>query len=95
QLDNTLRSLYKIAVDNGGNRAFGLPGYDRSVDFIINSIKEFDTGNHFTVWKQPFVAQFTQVTLHRFNVSDTESYVPESLLYSPSTPVGGITAELA
>uniref|UniRef100_A0A0W0GEW1 Peptide hydrolase n=1 Tax=Moniliophthora roreri TaxID=221103 RepID=A0A0W0GEW1_MONRR len=95
QLDNTLKSLYQIAVDNGGNRAFGLPGYDRSVDFIVNSIKKFDKGNHFTVWKQPFTAQFTRVTLHRFNVSDNESYVPEPLLYSPSTPVGGITAELA
>ncbi|KAK7031198.1 hypothetical protein VNI00_013614 [Paramarasmius palmivorus] len=95
ELDKSLQSLYKIAVDNGGNRAFGLPGFDASVDFIVNSIAKFDKQKQFTVWKEPFEALFTQVTVNRLNISETESYVPLSLQYSPSTPEGGITAELA
>ncbi|KAK7045639.1 hypothetical protein VNI00_007472 [Paramarasmius palmivorus] len=95
QLDNTLKSLAKIASENGGNRAFGLPGFDASADFIENTLRKFDTKKAFKIWRQPFEAQFTQVTTHRLNVTEAESYVPQTLNYSPSTPVGGVSAELA
>ncbi|KAH8832682.1 putative leucine aminopeptidase 2 [Flagelloscypha sp. PMI_526] len=95
QLNATLLSLANIAEANGGNRAFGLPGYDASVDFILKSIRKFDKDNSFHVWTQPFVALWTQVTVHELDISETESYVPNPLTYSPSTPAGGITAELA
>ncbi|KAJ8082942.1 hypothetical protein PM082_008801 [Marasmius tenuissimus] len=95
RLSATLASLTQIAAENGGNRAFGLPGYDASVDFILDTLKKFDKDNAFRFWKQPFVGLFTQITAHRLEISETESYVPYGLTYSPSTPVGGLTAELA
>ncbi|ESK93635.1 aminopeptidase y [Moniliophthora roreri MCA 2997] len=95
QLDHTLKSLAEIAIDNGGNRAFGLPGFDKSVEFIESSLAKFDSKKAFKVWKQPFEAMFTHVMTHRLNVTETESYVPQTLTYSPSTPAGGVTAELA
>ncbi|KAK1231436.1 hypothetical protein PQX77_005445 [Marasmius sp. AFHP31] len=95
QLNATLASLQQIATENGGNRAFGLPGYDASVEFILESLKKFDTEEAFDIRKQPFVGLFTQITAHRLNISETESYVPVGLTYAPSTPVGGLSGELA
>ncbi|KAG7095478.1 hypothetical protein E1B28_006217 [Marasmius oreades] len=95
KMDTTIASLAQIATDNGGNRAFGLSGYDASVDFILKSIKKFDKERAFNVWTQPFEGLWTQITVHRLNISETESYIPVGLTYSPSTPVGGVTAELA
>ncbi|KAL0569777.1 hypothetical protein V5O48_012188 [Marasmius crinis-equi] len=95
QLNATLASLYQIALDNGGNRAFGLPGFDASVDFILESLKKFDTDGDFEVRTQPFVGLWSQITVHNLSISETESYVPAPLTYSPSTPEGGVTAELA
>ncbi|KAF9269579.1 Zn-dependent exopeptidase [Marasmius fiardii PR-910] len=95
ELDATIASLAQIATDNGGNRAFGLPGFDASVDFVLKSINKFDEDRAFQIWTQPFVGLWNQITVHHLNVSETESYVPVGLTYSPSTPVGGITAELA
>lgn len=35
KLQNVLWNLNKIAKDNGGNRAFGFPGYNASLEFVI------------------------------------------------------------
>lgn len=35
ELQNNLWHLNKIARDNGGNRAFGLPGYAASSDYVM------------------------------------------------------------
>ncbi|KAF5350202.1 hypothetical protein D9758_007842 [Tetrapyrgos nigripes] len=95
RLNATIASLAQIATENGGNRAFGLPGYNASVDFILKSIENFDDDHAFEVWTQSFVGLFNQITVHNLSISETESYVPQGLIYSPSTPVGGVTAELA
>src|SRR3954467_1256453 len=34
-----LRALQEIAEANGGNRAAGKPGYDRSADYVANQLK--------------------------------------------------------
>src|SRR5690606_24226814 len=48
RLKGVLRDLNKIARKNGGNRAFGLPGYKASLDYVLDHVqrryrKDFDT----------------------------------------------------
>ncbi|KAL8365383.1 hypothetical protein RB595_004268 [Gaeumannomyces hyphopodioides] len=55
-LQRVLWNLNKIARDNGGNRAFGTPGYKASVDFVLERAqqrfgREMDTHLHpFSYW---------------------------------------------
>jgi len=35
-----LEALQEIADENGGNRASGLPGYDASVDYIVEQLEQ-------------------------------------------------------
>ena len=37
-----LQALQDIATANGGNRAAGTPGYDRSADYVAEKLKEAD-----------------------------------------------------
>ncbi|KFA64602.1 hypothetical protein S40285_03936 [Stachybotrys chlorohalonatus IBT 40285] len=74
----------------GGNRAFGLPGYEASVDYIWSHISDV---NATRAWKQDFAAWFGQVESVEFRVGDEDFYI-YGITYSPSTPVEGITAEL-
>ncbi len=34
-----LQAFQAIADDNGGNRAAGLPGYDASVDYVVETLE--------------------------------------------------------
>ncbi|KAL2756330.1 hypothetical protein ACRALDRAFT_2042478 [Sodiomyces alcalophilus JCM 7366] len=85
-----LEELNKIAHENGGNRAFGLPGYDASVDFIYGQVSKL---KGFTAWKQDFPALFTETTAQNVTV-DGESFRTVALTYTPSTPEEGITLPL-
>ncbi|KAF7561023.1 hypothetical protein G7046_g3147 [Stylonectria norvegica] len=89
-LIRNLKKLNDIAYDNGGNRAFGLPGYDASVDFIYKEVSKLIG---FTAWKQDFPALFTETTAAKVSVDD-EVYRTVALTYTPSTPEDGITGEL-
>jgi hypothetical protein len=40
ELQRNLWNLNKIARDNGGNRAFGLPGYEASGDYILERVQK-------------------------------------------------------
>lgn len=89
-LMGNLQALQDIATANGGNRAFGLPGYAASVDYILSqagSLKGFKT------WVQDFPALFTLVESIGFVVG-SENITVIGLSYSPSTPEDGITAAL-
>ncbi|KAG9251211.1 uncharacterized protein F5Z01DRAFT_299083 [Emericellopsis atlantica] len=85
-----LQKLYDIAEANGGNRAFGYPGYAASVDYIYGEVSKL---KGFTAWKQDFPALFTNTTAADVSVGD-ESYRTVALTYTPSTPEEGVTAEL-
>lgn len=85
-----LQTLNDIAYANGGNRAFGHPGYTASVDFIYNQVSKLDG---FTAWKQDFPALFTNTTAAAVTV-DGETFRTVALTYTPSTPEEGITREL-
>ncbi|KAJ4366054.1 hypothetical protein N0V95_000281 [Ascochyta clinopodiicola] len=85
-----LEALDSIAKANGGNRAFGLPGYAASVDYILSKTKKL---KNFHTWVQDFPALFSQIESIKFSVSNT-SYHVIGLTYSPSTPPEGLTLPL-
>ncbi|QPH02626.1 hypothetical protein C2857_006840 [Epichloe festucae Fl1] len=94
QLLNVLRSLNKIARDNGGNRAFGTPGYNASLDFVLErAAKRF--GAHMDTFVQPFDHLFHQVRKIEVEGPGGHPVHVISLLYNPATPLpGGITGRL-
>jgi Zn-dependent M28 family amino/carboxypeptidase len=85
-----LDALQAIAEANGGNRAFGLPGYAASVDYIVSQTKN---ASNFHTWVQDFPALFNKVESIKFSVSNT-SYHIIGLSYSPSTTPEGLTLPL-
>ncbi|KAF5699745.1 aminopeptidase vacuolar [Fusarium globosum] len=90
-LITTLEALNDIAFANGGNRAFGLPGYEASVGYIYTRISKVENAK---IWKQTFPALFAFVDSIERIVGD-ESIDVYGLTYSPSTTKVGITAEIA
>ena len=87
---NNLEALDSIAKRNGGNRAFGLPGYAASVKYILSKTEK---SKYFRTWVQDFPALFNQVESIEFSVSNT-SYHVVGLSYSPSTTPEGLTLPL-
>lgn len=85
-----LKKLQEVATANGGNRAFGLPGYKASVDYILSRTKN---SKNFITYTQDFPALFAQVQSIEFKVDNT-SYHVVGLTYSPSTTKEGLTAPL-
>ncbi|KAL6161598.1 hypothetical protein ACJQWK_08153 [Exserohilum turcicum] len=85
-----LEAFDAIAKANGGNRAFGLPGYAASVDYMLAKTQN----THFKTWTQDFPALFNRVDSIEFRVSNT-SYRVVGLSYSPSTTPEGLTLPLA
>lgn len=90
RLMSNLIALDSIAKANGGNRAFGLPGYAASVDYILSQTKK---ARNFRTWVQDFPALYFSVESIEFSVTNT-SYHVIGLSYSPSTPPEGLTLPL-
>lgn len=92
KLQNVLWNLNKIARDNGGNRAFGFPGYNASMDFILERmVTRF--GKHFDTTIQPFTHLFA--TTYELSVTGPNGEVDAvTLQYNNPTPAGGVTANL-
>lgn len=93
-LQNVLWNLNHIAGAHGGNRAFGLPGYNASLDFILERVQT-RFGTEFDTYVQPFTHTFE--TTRNISVTGPEGndvYVI-TLQYNTATPLpGGITAKL-
>src|SRR5262245_60270931 len=58
-----LRALQDIADANGGNRAAGKPGYDRSADYVAEKLKEAGYLVRFEEFEFPFFEQRTPPVL--------------------------------
>lgn len=89
-----LEDLNEIATSNGGNRAFGLPGYKASVDYVLERLQQpgFET---LTSWVQPLNHTFSQVLSISVTGPDGEDEEVVALIYNPATPLpDGITAPL-
>ncbi|MGH3566269.1 MAG: M20/M25/M40 family metallo-hydrolase [Pseudonocardia sp.] len=85
-----LDELQRIADANGGNRALGTPGYDASVEYVADVLR--DAGY------QVDIPSFTASRFELREVRLTVDGAPVSvtaLEFSPSTPEGGLTAPLA
>jgi Zn-dependent M28 family amino/carboxypeptidase len=85
-----LQQLDKIAKANGGNRAFGLPGYAASVDYILSRTAN---SSNFVTWVQDFPALFFRVESIKFSVANS-SYHVIGFSYSPSTAKEGVTSPI-
>ncbi|KAL6365332.1 hypothetical protein LRP88_01320 [Fusarium phalaenopsidis] len=91
-LQDVLQNLYKIAQDNDGNRAFGLPGYNASLDFVLARL---GCGNHFDITVQPFTHLFSHTRNISLTGPDGDNVQVISLQYNHATPPEGVTAPLA
>lgn len=98
QADITIENLMKnlevlndIAYANGGNRAFGLPGSEASVDYIFDRVSGVEGTK---AWKQEFTALFAQVQSLTIKINGEAVERAYGLTYSPSTSEAGITAEV-
>ena len=85
-----LEAFDSIAKKNGGNRAFGLPGYAASVKYIL---RKTEKSKYYKTWVQDFPALFNRVDSIKFSVGNT-SYHVVGLSYSPSTTPEGLTLPL-
>ncbi|MDI2128262.1 M28 family metallopeptidase [Yinghuangia seranimata] len=88
-----LKALQKIADNNNGTRVAGSPGHNASADYVDEAL--YDAG--YLVTRQEFEFTYTETLAETLKVvSPAPSDVPIKVMsYSPSTPVGGITGQIA
>ncbi|MBN6035322.1 M28 family metallopeptidase [Amycolatopsis sp. 195334CR] len=85
-----LIALQRISDQNGRTRAAGTPGYDKSAEYVAAKLESAG----FTVTRQQFPFTYSETLAESLKVAGAD--VPVIVMtYSPSTPVGGITAPLA
>jgi len=91
-INRHLIALQRIADQNGGTRASGTPGFDKSANYVADRLKAAG----YTVQLQEFTFDFTQTLAQSASVvgNATLPLNPIVMLYSGNTPVGGIEAPL-
>ncbi|KAG8157630.1 hypothetical protein KVR01_012672 [Diaporthe batatas] len=89
-LQADLVAFDEIATANGGNRAFGYPGYDASVDFVWSKISQLEGVK---AWKQDFPAVLNRDSRANLTVNGVR-YEVFPVYTSPYTPTGGLTADV-
>lgn len=80
------QKLQEFADKNGGNRAFGGPGHQATVDWLYDTLVK--TG-YYNVYKDKFVELFSNADVQAD--ADGEAFQARFMTYSPS---GNITADL-
>ncbi|KAK0647987.1 peptidase family M28 [Cercophora newfieldiana] len=94
ELQSTLWNLNRIANENGGNRAYGTPGYLASVDFVLERA-QIRFGRKFDTYLQEFNHTYDELLKISVTGPDGEGLpVVVSPIYNPPTPTEGITAPL-
>jgi Zn-dependent M28 family amino/carboxypeptidase len=91
-INRHLIALQRFADQTGGNgtRAAGTQGHVRSAEYVASKLEAAG----FMVTRQEFPFTFTQTLAQNLTVGS--SAVPvRAIQYSPSTPVGGVTAPIA
>lgn len=84
-----LQEFQKIADDHGGNRALGTPGYDASVDYVVNALR--DRG--FEVQTPEFEVRLPWTDEPSLTVGGT-SVPARALEYTIGTESDGVTGPL-
>jgi aminopeptidase Y len=94
KLQNVLWNLNKIGRDNG-NRAFGFPGYNASLDFILERVQT-RFGKHFDTTVQSFVSLFATTNAISLTGPEGEDVRVDTLQYNNPTPdpEAGVTGTL-
>ena len=81
--------LQEIADQHGGNRALGSPGYDASVDYVANTLR--DKG--FDVQTPEFEVRLAYADEPKLTVGDA-TFAAKPLEYTIGTPPDGVSAAL-
>jgi Zn-dependent M28 family amino/carboxypeptidase len=89
-MNRHLVALQRLSDRNGGNRAPGTPGHRASADYVAGKL----TAAGFTVTAQDFPVRYSAPLAERLVVDGT-AVTMHMALYTPETPVGGITGPLA
>jgi len=79
-----------IALKHGGNRAFGLPGYAASVDYIYSHVSNIPGTK---AWKQTFSALFNRIESMDLKINGKAVPV-HGLTFSPSTSKEGLVSQI-
>ncbi|EJT78481.1 hypothetical protein GGTG_03581 [Gaeumannomyces tritici R3-111a-1] len=90
-LKASIDSFQQVATANGGNRAFGRPGYDASVKYVTDRLSKLGAG--VTVRTQDFTATYSSDWVGEIALNGAAA-AAFGVWYSPSTPEGGLTAQL-
>jgi aminopeptidase Y len=93
KLQNVLWNLNKIGRDHG-NRAFGYPGYNASLDFILERVQT-RFAKHFDTKVQAFTTLFATTNAISLTGPNGESVRVDTLQYNNPTPLpGGVSGVL-
>ncbi|KAM0417121.1 hypothetical protein ACHAPT_012897 [Fusarium lateritium] len=93
-LQDILWNLDQIGRRNGGNRAFGFPGYKASMDFVLEHVVD-RFGDHFDTTVQPF--NYTFSTTYNISVSGPDGDLEDVLTVennNPTPSLDGVTGPL-
>lgn len=89
-INRHLVALQRFADTNGGTRAAGTEGHRKSAEYIAGKL----TAAGYQVTRQEFPFTYSETLAQKLTVAGAA--VPVIVMtYSPSTPVGGVTAPLA
>ncbi|MER6916548.1 M28 family metallopeptidase [Streptomyces sp. NPDC000594] len=88
-----LKRFQQIADSAHGNRAAGTIGYDASAAYVYKQLKKYG----YNVRYEPFTFRYIETQAEKLSVvsPDPRAIELNALEYTVSTPVGGITADLA
>lgn len=84
-----LQKLQDIANEHGGTRAIGTPGYDASVDYVANTLRE----HGFDVQTQDFTARIFKAEKGSVAAAG-KTLDARALLFSAGTPAEGVRGPL-
>lgn len=90
RLRASINSFQQIATANGGNRAFGRPGFDASVRYVVDRLSQLEGVR---VHTQNFTAQYSSDWVGEITINGAAAKA-YGVWYSPATPEGGLTAQL-
>jgi Zn-dependent M28 family amino/carboxypeptidase len=86
-----LAAFQRIADASGGTRAAGTPGHERSARYAGRLLRAAG----YEVTYQRFTFPYRETLAERLTLADGTEVPVKVMTYSPNTPPGGLTAEIA
>ncbi|MFJ2645887.1 M28 family metallopeptidase [Streptomyces sp. NPDC087420] len=88
-----LKKFQAIADANGGNRAASSPGHEASAAYVYNELKKAGYRVSYQTFEITYIETLAETL--RVTAPTPRDVAISALSYTTSTPVGGVTAELA